>query len=94
MTMADRHTLSVNKIDDFKQWLVNNGWLLQETKGVYEVLRAYKQGRGCPMIIYGRDTTNGNAQLVHFTVLDSDMPVVKQYLRCKKERANEQSRSN
>jgi len=87
--MADRHTLSVNKIDDFKKWLASDGWVLQETKGVYEVLRATKQGKKYPMIIYGRDKTDGNTRLVHLTVLDRDMTILKQYLRDKKEHKNE-----
>ena len=47
-SMANRNTLSVNKIDDFKVWLEKDGWQLQETKGFYEVLRAVKQGRKHP----------------------------------------------
>lgn len=82
--MANRNTLSVNKIDDFKVWLEKDGWQLQETKGFYEVLRAVKQGRKHPLIVYFRHDTNNETKLVHYTVLDRDMGVVRAYLKEKK----------
>lgn len=83
--MANRNTLSVKKIDEFKAWLEKNGWQLQKTKGFYEVLRAVKQGRKHPLIVYYRHDTHKGTELVHYTVLDRDFGVVKAFLRSKYE---------
>lgn len=82
--MANRNTLAVSKIDDFKNWIVNNGWVLQETKGFYEELRATKQGKTHPLIVYRRNGTDSGTDLKHLTVLDRDLYVVKEYLRSRK----------
>ena len=82
--MANRHTLSVNKLQEFKEWLKRNGWIIQEPKGFYEVLRADKKGRKFPLIVYWRKATNNNKELVHYTVLDRDMGVIKAYLKERK----------
>ena len=81
--MANRNTLSVNKIDEFKSWLEKDGWQLQKNKGLYEVFRAVKQGRKHPLIVYFRHDTNNGTKLVHYTVLDRDIGVVKAFLRSK-----------
>lgn len=82
--MANRHTLYVNKIDDFKEWLIKDGWQTQETKGFYEVLRAIKESKKHPLIVYYRHDTNKGKDLVHYTVADRDMGVVRAYLKVKK----------
>ena len=79
--MANRHTLSVSSIDKFKKWLITDGWQLQEPKGSYEVLRATKEGKNHPLIVYKRLNTNSDKDLVHYTVADRDMGVVRAYLK-------------
>ena len=80
--MAIRDTLAVSKLDDFKQWLIKDGWQIQNVKGYNEALRAVKPGRKNPLIIYQRDRTNkGSENITHLTVLDRDMGVVKAYLK-------------
>ena len=79
--MANRGTLSVIKFNDFKAWLVTDGWQIQVPRGFYEVLRATKEGRKHPLIVYWRHDTNGGKELVHYTVLDRDMGVVRAFLR-------------
>lgn len=81
--MANRNALSVMKLDDFKSWLISDGWQIQEPKGDYEVLRATKEGRKHPLIVYYRHDTNGGKELVHYTVLDRDMGVVRAFLKKK-----------
>lgn len=81
--MANRNTLSVIAIDDFKSWLVSNGWQIQVPRGFYEVLRATKEGRKHPLIVYWRHDTNGGKELVHYTVLDRDMGAVRAFLKNK-----------
>lgn len=77
--MANRNTLSVNQMEKFKAYLVADGWELQEPKGDYEVLRATKEGRKHPLIVYFRHSNS----LVHYTVLDRDMPIVRAFLKKK-----------
>lgn len=79
--MANRSTLAVSKLDDFKEWLKTDGWDIQETKGFWEVLRATKKGRKRPIIIYKRIDTNSGTELVHYTVEDRDMGVVRAFLK-------------
>lgn len=43
--MAVRNLLHKNKLEDFKQWLVECGWEIEPTKGDYEVLRARKDDK-------------------------------------------------
>jgi hypothetical protein len=81
--MANRGTLSVTKLKNFEAWLISDGWQIQESKGDYEVLRATKEGRKHPLIVYYRHDTNGGKELVHYTVFDRDMGVVRAYLKKK-----------
>ena len=81
--MANRNTLAVTRIEDFKSWLVADGWQIQVPHGYYEVLRATKEGRKNPLIIYWRHDTNGGKKIVHFTVADRDMGVVRAFLKKK-----------
>lgn len=78
--MANRHTLAVTKLDDFKAWLISDGWQIQEPKGYYEILRATKEGRKHPLLVYFRHSNN----LVHYTVADRDCGVVGAYIRDKR----------
>jgi hypothetical protein len=81
--MANRNTLAVNQLEEFKAWLVKDGRKVQEPKGYYEVLRATKEGGKYPLIVYKRFDTNGVKELVHYTVLDRDMGVVRAFLKKK-----------
>ena len=81
--MANRNTLSVKQLEKFKAYLVAYGWQIQVPRGFYEVLRATKEGRQHPLIVYWRHDTNGGKELVHYTVLDRDMGVVRAFLKKK-----------
>lgn len=85
--MKTRNILAVTALDRFKNWLVSDGWEIQPTKGEYEVLRAIKEGRK-PLIIYNRLSTNNGGPLVHLTVLDRDVGVVRAFLKDKREGKN------
>ena len=43
--MANRNLLHISKVKDFEEWLKKDGWTIEETKCLYEVLRARKDGR-------------------------------------------------
>lgn len=83
-SMANIHTLHISKLEDFKNWLVKEGWEIEEPKGIYEVLRARKQGRQNPLIVY----TQAYAK-EHLSVMDRNSGVVGAFLRdCKKPKTN------
>ncbi len=74
--MANRHLLAVNKLEDFKQWLIKNGWNIEEPTNIYEVLRARKESEKYPLIVYKRIKDN----LVHLSLSDYNSRIVRQYL--------------
>lgn len=73
--MANRHTLHSNKLDAFRKWLIKTGWTIEETKGIWEVLRAKKAGRQNPLIVYQKMNKE------HLIVLDRDIDVIKKFLQ-------------
>ena len=82
--MANRHTLHISKLEDFKKWLEKDGWEIEEPKGIYEVLRARKQGRQNPLIVY----TKADAK-EHLSIMDRDSGVIGAFLRdCRKPKTN------
>ena len=74
--MANRYTLAISKLDDFKEWLIKDGWEIKEPKAVCEVFRAEKEGRKNPLMIFKRHRAS-----MHLSVMDRDMGVVGAYLR-------------
>lgn len=75
--MANRHTLHVSKLEDFKEWLIKDGWeIIQTSSNIYEVLRAKKSGKQFPLIVYRK----GNVK-EHLSIADRDYPVVAAFLR-------------
>jgi hypothetical protein len=80
--MSNRSLLHRSKIEDFKNWLKEDGWKIEQPKGIYEVVRATK-GTRKPLIVYTRDN-KGNE---HITVQDRDVPVVRAYIRDRRREA-------
>jgi hypothetical protein len=76
--MANRHILHISILDDFRKWLIQDGWEIQPEKGYYEVLRAKKKKR--VLIVYFRFTNN----LQHYSILDKDVAIVKAFLKDRK----------
>lgn len=74
--MANIHMLHISKLEEFKEWLVKDGWEIEEPKGIYEVLRARKPGRNNPLIVY----TKADAK-EHLSLMDKDSGVVGAFLR-------------
>lgn len=81
--MADRRTLHISKLEAFKKWLVEDGWRIEEPKGIYEVLRARKPGRRHLLMVYKKDRAKE-----HLSMLDRDAGVLMAFLRDKKGVAN------
>ena len=74
--MAIRSLLHKNKLPLLRYWLTHNGWTIHATKGPYEVLRATRDGRKYPLIVYEKLHSRE-----HLSVQESDIAVVKKFLR-------------
>lgn len=78
--MASRNLLAVSKLEEFKEWLVKEGWQIEPCKGKYEVLRARHYTENKPLIIYKKIKDN----LVHLSVSDYDAKFIRQFIESKK----------
>lgn len=81
-SMANRKLLHRSKIEDFKSWLQADGWQIEQTKGIYEIVRA-KKGDRKPLIVYTRDNKGSE----HITVQSRDEGVVRAYIRDRRREA-------
>lgn len=79
--MANRHLLAVNKLEDFKNWLIENDWQIEKPKGNYEVLRARKSTEKLPLIVYKKDKDG----LIHLSVSDWNTKYVADFINSKKD---------
>ena len=79
--MANRHLLAVNKLEEFKNWLIENDWKIERTKGKYEVLRARKSTEKLPLIVYKKDKDG----LIHLSVSDWNTKYVADFINSKKD---------
>lgn len=79
--MDNRNTLSINHVEDFKAWLVADGYTLHEPKGFYEVIRATKPNRKHAFIAFRKMQSGGVDWNKHLSVADRDMGVVRAFLR-------------
>ena len=52
----NRCQLHESKFELFKIFLINKGWSIQDTKSIYECIRATKKDNN-PIILYQRDGT-------------------------------------
>ena len=84
--MADRRTLSLSNLEDFKLWLTNiDGWSLEQSKGEYEVLRARKASKKRPLIVWKRLSDRNGDTLTHLTVDDRDIGIIIAYQKWRAE---------
>lgn len=71
--MTRRNLLHVSKLNQFKEYVVSIGYELQETKGIYEVLRATSK-TDC-IIIYKKQESKE-----HLSVMQKDVLLVLKFL--------------
>ena len=71
--MAERCLLHLSKVHDFGTWLERRGFVLVETRGEYEVLRAKKLGR--TVIVYKRADAKQ-----HASVMERDYHLVRTFI--------------
>lgn len=79
--MKNRMTVKHGMLTDLKQYLIQSGWWLDEPKGKYEVLRAYKAGYPRPLLIHDR-TTGGCG----YSIDERDMKVYRGWQRNRRKR--------
>ena len=76
--MATRDLLHRNSIGKFEEYLKANGWVIQETNGLYEVLRAVNYGvRKRPLIIYDGKSKE------HLSIDSRDFNIIRSFLNNK-----------
>lgn len=74
--MRSRNLLHKSKLELFKKWLVDNNWVIEETKGAYEVLRARHVDTKLPLLLYDRDNS-----IEHYTTEGVAYHMAKRFVR-------------
>lgn len=82
--MANRHTLAISDLDNFKDWLIKEGWSVENPKGPYEVLRARHPKRKLPLIVHKKDSAK-----MHCSIDERYMWLFRKYYAEKGEIKNE-----
>lgn len=70
--MAIRNKLHYKHIEDFKKYLINNGYTIKQPKMIYEVIRATKDND--LVVIYSKLNSKE-----HLTVQQKDINLVNQF---------------
>lgn len=86
--MADRALLSRSKLEEFKEWLVKEGWVVEpiifKAKNPYsfnsKILQARKEGRQHPLMVYDGSSPK------HLSLLDRDTDVVLDFIRARRKK--------
>lgn len=73
--MANRHLLHKSRLDEFREWLIAEGWQIYPCRDCYEVLRALSPKKKW-FIAYRKTEVKE-----HYTVRDEDMSVLRRFLR-------------
>jgi hypothetical protein len=66
--MARRNLLHKTKLEEFKKFLILNGWEIQQVKGEWEILRAKNKNEKYPLIVYKRYDVKE-----HYTLMNRDI---------------------
>jgi hypothetical protein len=76
--MANKALLHKNSLDDFREWLKANHWHIICPQSQHEVLRAWKVNseRSRLLSVYA---TPGQRE--HLSILNRDVPLIRQYLK-------------
>lgn len=80
-----RSRLHVNSLDQFAQFCESHGWVREEPKGFYQVLRMRHPSCLDPLIVHKRLTNSAGNELVHLTLHGHSETMVSRYLRYKKQ---------
>ncbi len=80
MISGDRHTLHLSKLDEFAEWAKSKGYLREETKGTYEVLRLRHYEGGKPLLFYARASA-----VEHASSQRDGLVLVRRWIKAKKQ---------
>lgn len=72
--MAIRNMLPIGKLEEFKRFLEDRGYLLIPTMGVWEVIRA-KKGKEQVIVYCKKDAKE------HLSISDKDFYLVQEFLK-------------
>ena len=73
--MANRNLIHRKHLSLLRMYLRKTGWTLLEPKGLWEVLRAVREDRKTPVIVY----RSFNSE--HFTIQDRDYAIFKKFIQ-------------
>lgn len=76
--MANRDTLHINKLDDFKKYLDSQGIAYRPGKGAYQVLQVQTSKHGWQCIFKRHNMPE------HYSINDKLYPLVRQFLNANK----------
>ena len=78
--MKNRKVVLHPMLTDLKNYLQKSGWVLEEPKGEYEVLRARLHGRAAPLLIHDRERGCG------YSIDERDIKVYRGWQRNRQRR--------
>lgn len=81
--MKNRRIIKHGMLPDLKKYLERAGWVLEEPKGKYEVLRARNAGYPRPLLIHDRNRGCG------YSIDERDSEIYKQYIMDRESRGLE-----
>lgn len=79
--MRTRNRLHVDKLDAFKTFCIESGWINKTPIGDWEVLRMRHPDRLKPLMVHKRLTNSNNGPLVHYTTHDEATTMLFQFLK-------------
>lgn len=79
--MKNRLTVRHGMLYDLSMYLSQSGWVIEQTKGCYEVLRARKPGRPRPLLVH--DRTSGG---IGYSIDERDMKVYQGWKKDRRKR--------
>ena len=77
--MADRALLTVGKLEAFKRWLYENHIPCRLGRGEYQVLQVFYNNTW--QAIFYRDRTHAGGAIIHLTVPNALIRLVKEFIK-------------
>lgn len=81
--MANRNSLHVSKLQEFRAFCEGRGWIVAAPKGEFEVLRMTKPNEQVPLIVHRRLASRTKTELQHLSVHGHSERMVRKFLNQK-----------
>lgn len=62
--METKRKILISRLDSLKKWLIAEGWKIEKSRCSYEVLRATKEGRTVPFLVFVKRGEEKYAEVV------------------------------